>query len=233
MNTKAGKLRGKLGSFAKEREEFELKKKELEEEMFREKQNMGKIRKGLRGNDLNLHPSNEEEEENMNGKRLKGNTRSTKVSTSDSTEQLLKAPPIPSGPKISDWCYVGPIDSSPPVIKSQELYEDVRFLGRGAYGTVDLVKNREDNKLYPPPSPLLLYPALILILSLPRYASKTLLLQHKSDEKGFFHEVKFLRQHRHPFIVHLHDVFMSTHPRSFPSFSFLSIASHLLTGKCS
>jgi serine/threonine protein kinase len=47
-----------------------------------------------------------------------------------------------------------------------------------------------------------------------RYASKTLLLQHKSDEKGFFHEVKYLRQHRHPFIIHLHDVFMSSHPRS-------------------
>ncbi len=56
-----------------------------------------------------------------------------------------------------------------------------------------------------------------------RYASKTLLLQHKSDEKGFLHEVKFLRQHRHPFVIHLHDVFMSTHPR-YPLYpNFLTI----------
>lgn len=144
MTTKAGKLRGKLGSFAKEREEFEQKKKELEEQMHREKQNMGKIRRGLRGNDLNLETTDEDDE--YYGKRVK-NSKSVKNSQNDSTDQLLKAPPIPSGPKISDWCYVGPLDSSPPVIKSQELYEEVRFLGRGAYGTVDLVKNREDNKL--------------------------------------------------------------------------------------
>jgi hypothetical protein len=176
MNTKAGKLRGKLGSFAKEREEFELKKKELEEEMHREKQNMGKIRKGLRGNDLNLSSCLDDDEDNMNGKRLKGgnNSRSAKMLSTDSTEQLLlKAPPIPSGPKISDWCYVGPIDSSPPVVKSQELYEDVRFLGRGAYGTVDLVKNREDNKLYPhthtcSSSPSHLFPPLPACLGMPQ-----------------------------------------------------------------
>jgi hypothetical protein len=145
MNTKAGKLRGKLGSFAKEREEFEQKKKELEEEMFREKQNMGKIRKGLRGNDLNMETCSTEEDEAMNRKNK--SSKNIKNSQIESTEHLMKAPPIPSGPKISDWCYIGPLDSSPPVVKSQELYEDVRFLGRGAYGTVDLVKNREDNRL--------------------------------------------------------------------------------------
>lgn len=144
MTTKAGKLRGKLGSFAKEREEFEQKKKELEEQMHREKQNMGKIRRGLRGNDLNLETTDDDDE--FHGKRVKS-AKSMKNLHNDSNDQLLKAPPIPSGTKISDWCYVGSIDSSPPVIKSQELYEEVRFLGRGAYGTVDLVKNREDHKL--------------------------------------------------------------------------------------
>jgi hypothetical protein len=152
MNTKAGKLRGKLGSFAKEREEFEQKKKELEEEMFREKQNMGKIRKGLRGNDLNLETHSIDDDDGVN--RRNRSSKNLKNSLTDSsTELLLKAPPIPSGPKISDWCYIGPLDSAPPVIKCQELYEDVRFLGRGAYGTVDLVKNREDNRLYEPITP--------------------------------------------------------------------------------
>lgn len=146
MNSKAGKLRGKLGSFAKEREEFEQKKRELEEEMHREKQNMGKIRKGLRGNDLNLDTHQNDEDDDNAVKRVRS-MRNQKNAQSESSDQLLKAPPIPSGPKISDWCYIGAIDSSPPLVKSQELYEEVRFLGRGAYGTVDLVKNREDNKL--------------------------------------------------------------------------------------
>lgn len=46
-STKAGKLRGKIGTFAREREEFEQKKKELQEEMMKEKQNMGRIRRGM------------------------------------------------------------------------------------------------------------------------------------------------------------------------------------------
>ena len=54
---------------------------------------------------------------------------------------------IPSGPRISDWCFTGSLESSPPVVKSREMYENVRLLGRGAFGEVNLVKNLEDNKL--------------------------------------------------------------------------------------
>jgi hypothetical protein len=54
---------------------------------------------------------------------------------------------VPSGPRISDWCFMGSIDSSPPTVKSREMYENVRLLGRGAFGEVNLVKNIEDNKL--------------------------------------------------------------------------------------
>ena len=55
---------------------------------------------------------------------------------------------MPSGPRISDWCYTAPLDSmNPPVVKSRELYENVRPLGRGSFGEVHLVKNTEDNKL--------------------------------------------------------------------------------------
>lgn len=70
--------------------------------------------------------------------------KSAEQSTPDN---IPKMPPIPSCSKVSDWAYTGNIYSSPPVVKSQELYEDVRFLGRGSYGTVDLVKSREDNRL--------------------------------------------------------------------------------------
>ena len=55
---------------------------------------------------------------------------------------------MPSGPRVSDWCYSAPIDSpAPPQVKSRELYENVRLLGRGSFGEVNLVKNVEDNKL--------------------------------------------------------------------------------------
>mmetsp|Transcript_23197 Transcript_23197/g.34028 ORF Transcript_23197/g.34028 Transcript_23197/m.34028 type:complete len:974 (+) Transcript_23197:241-3162(+) len=195
-SSKAGKLRGKIGAFAREREEFEQKKRELQEEMNKEKHNMGKIRKGMRGNDIKMDTETDDvspDENNVPKLQSKKSMRHVYKSTeTPSPDTLAKVPPIPSCPKVSDWAYTGDINSSPPVVKSQELYEDVRFLGRGSYGTVDLVKNREDNRLY---------------------ASKTLLLQHKSEEKAFLHEVKYLRAHRHPFIVHLHDVFMSIHPK--------------------
>lgn len=134
------KIRDQLGLYAKEREEFEQQRKVLEQEMNRGKQNMEKIRKGIR-----INPSsslNEAADEEISIKR----TKSWKVSRPDTVEQM-KSPPTPSGPKISDWCYNSSLDSLPPILKSQEMYEDVRFLGRGSYGTVDLVKNREENKL--------------------------------------------------------------------------------------
>jgi hypothetical protein len=54
---------------------------------------------------------------------------------------------IPSGPRISDWCFTGTLDSFPPIVKARDIYENVRLLGRGAFGEVNLVKNVEDNKL--------------------------------------------------------------------------------------
>jgi hypothetical protein len=129
-------MKERFGNYAKEREEFEQKKKQLEEEMNAGKKNMEKIRRGIR------LPGNENDEE-VSIKR----TKSWRTSRPDTTEQL-RSPPVPTGPKISDWCYVtNSSDPLPPILRSQELYEDVRFLGRGSYGTVDLVKNREENKL--------------------------------------------------------------------------------------
>lgn len=63
--------------------------------------------------------------------------------TAATTENVI----IPSGPRVSDWCFVGALDSAPPIVKSRELYENVRLLGRGSFGEVNLVKNVEDNKL--------------------------------------------------------------------------------------
>jgi hypothetical protein len=54
---------------------------------------------------------------------------------------------IPSGQRVSDWCFTGSLDTTPPVVKNYDLYETVRLLGRGAFGDVNLVKNKDDNKL--------------------------------------------------------------------------------------
>lgn len=141
------RIKGKLGIYAKEREEFEQKKKELEEEMNKGKQNMERIRRGMRaGGPTTTIPSTNTNDDEILIKRTKSwkltnNRPDTSGSGSSST------PPVPTGPKISDWCYNGSLDSSPPILKFQEMYEEVRFLGRGSYGTVDLMKNKEENKL--------------------------------------------------------------------------------------
>ena len=54
---------------------------------------------------------------------------------------------MPTGLRVSDWCFNGSLDSSPPVVKSNGVYESIRPLGRGAFGDVYLVKNIDDNKL--------------------------------------------------------------------------------------
>ena len=85
---------------------------------------------------------------------VRGSTASGFGSSTTDLAALAGAPPgnqlgiMPSGPRISDWCYSAPSDSiALPVVKSRELYENVRLLGRGAFGEVSLVKNIEDNKL--------------------------------------------------------------------------------------
>ena len=164
MATKADKLRGKLGSYAKEREQFEQKKRELEEEMSKGKQNMGKIRKGLRGNEIKMEQplsveamlSGDLSAESSSLKLPPDSVRkppSRLVKKQNSNSNLnneispSKTLPIPSCPMLSEWVFTAPLDSTPPVFKNQELYETVRMLGRGSFGTVDLVKNVDDNRL--------------------------------------------------------------------------------------
>lgn len=48
---------------------------------------------------------------------------------------------------IQDWAYTGELNSTPTVVKSKELYEVSRLLGRGSFGEVLLGKNIEDNKM--------------------------------------------------------------------------------------
>ena len=77
-------------------------------------------------------------------------------------------------------------------MKSNSIYEIVRLLGRGAFGDVNLVKCIEDNRLF---------------------AMKTIFTEREIDMKDTLHEVRFLRQNRHPCIIDVHDGFMTSQPR--------------------
>ncbi len=68
------------------------------------------------------------------------------VLTIEQAKNLLNSI-IPSSKRVSDWVYTGSLDSNPPVIKGQSLYDNLRLLGRGAFGEVNLVKNTDDNQL--------------------------------------------------------------------------------------
>lgn len=189
------KMRGKLANIAKQREEFELQKKSLEEQMNVGRQNMGRIKKGLKNNEILDEPievaeimhtatnAKKETKKPSNVLSVKENEQRKSVALKDFSMSLgsCNSPSInssntffspnstisggggvisgsgvpvasvslmPSGARVSEWCFTGELDSSPPVFKSQELYENIRLLGRGAFGEVTLVKNTDDNKLF-------------------------------------------------------------------------------------
>lgn len=211
--SKTDKMRGRLASIQKDREEFERQRKELENDMSVGRNNMSKINKGLRNNvileepivvDSSIgnhsshsihshgksgterpsHPSsrassNGEGYAGLNSPMNAGNSNSpmsagfaanhfysvgSNASNNNSNSNnngILNTGAIagagvsgnqlgimPSGPRVSDWCYSASLDSpAPPAVKSREMYESVRLLGRGSFGEVNLVKNIEDNKL--------------------------------------------------------------------------------------
>jgi hypothetical protein len=181
--SKADKLRGKLASMQRDREEFEKQKKELEAQMDIGRQNMGKIQKGLKNNlmlndpivlettqpilqltetvtnsistSMNVKKSARGKSAmGMNANTTQGNGSNNNANNQGNNGNASGDSPnpaanmiIPTGTRISDWCFVGALDSTPPVVKSQELYENVRLLGRGSFGEVNLAKNVEDNRL--------------------------------------------------------------------------------------
>eukprot|EP00607_Mallomonas_marina_P002406 CAMPEP_0182428978 /NCGR_PEP_ID=MMETSP1167-20130531/25198_1 /TAXON_ID=2988 /ORGANISM="Mallomonas Sp, Strain CCMP3275" /LENGTH=541 /DNA_ID=CAMNT_0024612247 /DNA_START=192 /DNA_END=1817 /DNA_ORIENTATION=- len=208
--SKALKLRGKLDSYAKERQSFENKRRELEEEMAKGKQNMGKIRKGLRNNEIKMETPLQVDIDvefgrtDTEGRRLASralkrggnkNALDSPVISSPNIGSTKMAVTIPSTALLSEWAFTGSIDSTPPVLKSQDLYEFVRLIGRGAFGTVDLVKNTDDDRLY---------------------ATKTVLISESESaevEAGALQEVKHLRINRHPGIIDVMEVFIMAQPR--------------------
>jgi serine/threonine protein kinase len=211
--SKTEKMRGRLASIQRDREEFEKQKKELEADMNVGRNNMHKINKGLRNNAIleeqivvdshhggsssgaHATPHHSSKPSSERGAHSRGASFDQHASgTSSAAHSNSPLPPgansssntltgtgsatpsasghfflngaganagaaggnaagsllgiMPTGPRVSDWCYTAPLDSpAPPTVKSREMYENVRLLGRGSFGEVNLVKNVEDNKL--------------------------------------------------------------------------------------
>ncbi len=167
--SKAEKMQKRLASLQKEREEFEKQKQQLEMEMNIGKKNMGKIQKSLKNhlNEIELLDTetivSASETSTHTSRGGGGHRKATSSKTPTHSHPTGSPPPaaggteaqeeshysivVPSGPRISEWCFTAPLDSTPPTVKSRELYETVRLLGRGSFGEVNLVKNVEDHKL--------------------------------------------------------------------------------------
>lgn len=201
MSARAAKMRNKLGHIKADREQFELKRKELEAEMNKGKHGLAEIQKGLKHHVINVteeHHDDDGHQSKKHNKLHKNSSRGLHEMSKGSHSHANGSPPansvsnaaaaIPTAPRISDWCYTGALDSMPPVVKEQNLYETTRLLGRGSFGEVNLAKNKEDNKLF---------------------AIKTVLCMESSDLDVALMEVKYLRLNRHACIIDVCDVFLT------------------------
>jgi hypothetical protein len=92
--------------------------------------------------------NNSSNRDSINGTSFSNTGNGNSGGNNNGTGEITTTMVIPSGSRISDWCYTGSLDSAPPVVKTKDIYENVRLLGRGAFGEVNLVKNIEDNKMY-------------------------------------------------------------------------------------
>lgn len=154
--SKVQKMRDRLAHIAdKSREEFETKKKELEEEMSKGRVNIGKIQKGLKNNEIIEQSHIGLDPLESPAKKTQSHTKGTKKMAASSLTGSGGITPfsvdplvyMPTGLRVSEWCFTGKLDSTPPIVKANGVYENIRLLGRGSFGDVYLVKNVDDNKL--------------------------------------------------------------------------------------
>jgi len=199
--TKADKMRARLESMAKEREEFEAQRQHLEREM--KNSSLGKISSTM--TEKPDDPSPSQTPVNRLRKSSRGSLSDSRDQLSSSTQSLpavagatvslTQAVIVPSGTRVSDWAFSlasGEGEDAPPTIKLNEVYENIRNLGRGAFGDVFLVKNLEDNKMF---------------------ADKTIFIEKESQFSGILRELFFLKKYRHPFIIDIYDGFVIAQPR--------------------
>ena len=196
MSLHAQKMRVKLEKLAVARERFEEKCKTLDADMAQGRSNMIRITRGLRNKEIvdgaiEISYSPEKTQQKTYHKKIVKHVTTTDFGDG-SIESLQQMVVVPSGPRVSDWCFVGSYDSNPPIVKSNTVYETVRFLARGAFGDVNLVKSIEDSRLY---------------------AIKTIFAERESEMKEMLREVRFLRMNRHACIIEVYDGFIISNPK--------------------
>ena len=196
MSLHAQKMRVKLEKLAVARERFEEKCKTLDADMAQGRSNMIRITRGLRNKEIvdgaiEISYSPEKTQQKTHHKKVTKHVTTTDFGDG-SIESLQQLVVVPSGPRVSDWCFVGSYDSNPPIVKSNTVYETVRFLARGAFGDVNLVKSIEDSRLY---------------------AIKTIFAERESEMKEMLREVRFLRMNRHACIIEVYDGFIISNPK--------------------
>ena len=196
MSLHAQKMRVKLEKLAVARERFEEKCKTLDADMAQGRSNMIRITRGLRNKEIvdgtiEISYSPEKTQQKTHIKKATKHVTTTDFGDG-SIESLQQLVVVPSGPRVSDWCFVGSYDSNPPIVKSNTVYETVRFLARGAFGDVNLVKSIEDSRLY---------------------AIKTIFAERESEMKEMLREVRFLRMNRHACIIEVYDGFIISNPK--------------------
>jgi len=196
MSLHAEKMRRKLELLKVARDRFEEKKNSLDADMAQSRANMIKITRGLRNKEIvdgaiEVSHSPEKTAKQPTKKRVAKHAEAKDYVEGD-ISSLQQQVLVPSGPRVSDWAYVGSFDSDPPVVKSNTVYEVVRFLARGAFGDVNLVKCIEDSRLY---------------------AIKTIFAERESEMKEMLREVRFLRMNRHACIIDVYDGFIISNPK--------------------
>lgn len=204
----AQKLRDKLAKMNKQRVDFDSKTKELESHMELGFGNLEKIGKGIKshsldpellstGDDPSLPILGSKSAPSPNAKRksvASANASFSKDAPMFDGMRIVESYVMPPGLRVSDWCFIGSLDSAPPVVKlkSNDIYENIRLLGRGSFGDVYLVKNKEDNRMF---------------------ANKTIFCEKEKYMEETLVEVQFMRKNRHPCIIDIHDGFITANPR--------------------
>jgi len=206
-----------LAKIAKDRENFEKKKAELQHEMLNSKNNMAKIRKGDApsvndSEEMEPPPQGSASPSRILRKTMGSNSGRLKAGGGGGSGagagggvaggggggggvdfDWMNVPVVvPVCTRVSDWCFNGDVNGLPPTIKVNDKYETIRLLGRGSFGEVLLIKNLEDSKLY---------------------ANKAQFCDSENKVLEALEEVRFLRRHRHPCIIDITDCFIIAQPR--------------------
>lgn len=205
------KMRARLSAISKEHEEIDVIQRQLEEQ--KRNQRSGRIGRQSSTSSIgstssnttpiaspapSLTPNNLQRKHYKDASRV-GLIRSESTSStsgglaSTKSTSEIAAYASQNASRVSNWVFGEDLESSPPVVKQTDIYEQVRLLGRGSFGDVNLVKAVDDNRLF---------------------ADKTIYTEKEGYYQETLREVRFLRTYgMHPFIMEIYDCYVIASPR--------------------